>query len=487
MKTFEITIPPLRSRGLSISLTIEALSWQDALQLASNELHEELGLDPEMAATPRQQPITVRDLGSGDSYTVDALPAPSEADSETLREDQESSPKVLVDHDALTMGVSGAGSWVDSAAVAAAVEAVEVATDRDRRPDSDPNDGIDRVAAEDVDEPIVETLPPRRGPRAITRKNVAAPKETIPQVVAAVPAVPEAEDDVQTLLGRSPLDVEDPPEAQTLLGSLEDVAGELSRPAVKHPGLHKVSRSSRTPAAKTQVQERPKRALSNATLMDNEHIPQQPRPTLGPVVVQNNRLQKVRTIMSQSEPSHNRAPHIGQSNKEPSTPYYRPVSRLGQAGTGTLMELIDGAVNMAYDHVPCEAVQCLMYLEDRDELYVAASRGRLSVDITDAFVALPIELGIERLNQPTPTNFSKRAFDLTYVRAGDDHSMQIQTALWVPIVVEAEVVGIMMVANSKHRKGFSPGELRGAEYLTETLSKEIQHFLAAAEQAPRAV
>jgi len=414
VKTFEISIPPLRQGGISINLTVEAQNWMDAFQqLASNELREELGLDQEMTDLPADSAISIKDVASGRVYQVTALPEPEE-ESVTMRDAKPAG--LVVDPSLLAEGAADAGDGSDD--------------------DSPTLPGTRKGRRRRTVETLIETPAAGGLRRAVATAMVEAP--------------PEIDEDG----------------AMTILGGSNLIAGKA---LVQNPGLHKVEKPTRLRAMDT-IQHAPAAPDVNATIMDGTAIAEamKAKPMLPPIVNAPG-LKKVRTIIRPA-----------QGKQEDDGHYFRPVSMLGTEAS-SLMELIDGAMNMAYDHVPCEAVQCLMYMEDRQDLFVAAARGTFARQVVNAYVGLPTELGIERLGEPTPMNFAQEQFDLCYIKDGETYEMEVVTALWIPVVVEEEIIAVVLVANSKHHNGFSAGELRGAEYLTDTLSKEIENFLATSE------
>ena len=253
----------------------------------------------------------------------------------------------------------------------------------------------------------------------------------------------------------------------------EDEGGQvLRRPAhgraqVATPKIRKRDKPKRVRSIPTMQEVPtidPSMTLSDIEASANNKAPRPP-------MVNNAALRRIRTIIR---------PAQGQA--EGDSPYFRPVAPIASEAS-TLIELVDAAVNMAYDHVPCEAVQCLLVEEERSSLYVAAARGTFAREVHRRLLLPPSYIEPSRMGLGPASLSIDQAGELRYESSNGVLEMDLVTALWLPVLVDDEVIAVMLFANSKHRDGFKQGERRGAEYLTTTLGREMGLFLTTQRDA----
>jgi hypothetical protein len=138
-------------------------------------------------------------------------------------------------------------------------------------------------------------------------------------------------------------------------------------------------------------------------------------------------------------------------------------------------EIVAKAVDMTWDHIPCETVQCFIPIEDSHCFSVVAARGEPGPTIVKSRIELPEELSELASMETEPVAILAEDLRLIYEHhSGAIVSHTATAILWVPVVALGEMIAILLAINPKKTVEFTDGDLNGAVYLAETLAKQLR-------------
>lgn len=142
--------------------------------------------------------------------------------------------------------------------------------------------------------------------------------------------------------------------------------------------------------------------------------------------------------------------------------------------TAEVSEIVGKAVDMTWDHIPCEAVQCFVPQEDSTCYSVAAARGEVAESVIGSRLELPENISELADVESEPVAVSGESTRFIYESMkGNIVSFEARAILWVPVVREDELVAVLLAMNPKKSAEFTEGDLNGAVYLAATLSKQL--------------
>jgi hypothetical protein len=213
-------------------------------------------------------------------------------------------------------------------------------------------------------------------------------------------------------------------------------------------------------------------------------IPQKPRPTDDVLkTVDNPRGWRPKVDLNPMQ----RAPQIRSDTLKPvdRTPDRNPANRVirGQfarvvgwtSPSSEVTDIVAKAVDMTWDHIPCEAVQCFIPIENSHCFSVAAARGEPGPAIVKSRIELPEELSELASLETEPVAILAEDLRLIYENHNGAIISHSATAiLWVPVVCLGQMVAILLAINPKKTTEFTDGDLNGAVYLAETLAKQLR-------------
>ena len=143
--------------------------------------------------------------------------------------------------------------------------------------------------------------------------------------------------------------------------------------------------------------------------------------------------------------------------------------------SAAVSEIVTKAVDMTWDHIPCEAVQCFVPIDGSDCYTVAASRGEPGGSIVGTRIQLPDALEELASSEVEPVAFQTDGMRLIYEnQTGAIVSQAASAVLWVPVVADEALLAILVALNPKKSPEFTDGDLNGAVYLAETLARRLQ-------------
>ncbi len=144
------------------------------------------------------------------------------------------------------------------------------------------------------------------------------------------------------------------------------------------------------------------------------------------------------------------------------------------AAGGNPTDALSKAVDTAWQHVECRMVQLLKWTDD-ETLEVIEARGERALESDsctlksiDSFAALS---GMH----PSRVRFPRHEMHLAYCTA-DQHrvKVEVRSAICVPIFVEEDPYGVMLLIDSARELGFDDGELRAITYLASTVARSLE-------------
>jgi hypothetical protein len=137
-------------------------------------------------------------------------------------------------------------------------------------------------------------------------------------------------------------------------------------------------------------------------------------------------------------------------------------------------EIVGKAVDMTWEHIPCEAVQCFVPLEGTDCYSVAAARGDVVTNVVGSRLELPSSLADFAADETEPIAVSGELIRFLYENEkGRIVSFEARSVLWVPVVREGLLVAVLLAMNPRKSEEFTEGALNGAVYLAATLSRQL--------------
>ena len=137
-------------------------------------------------------------------------------------------------------------------------------------------------------------------------------------------------------------------------------------------------------------------------------------------------------------------------------------------------EIVSKAVDMTWEHIPCEAVQCFVPTEGSNCFSVAASRGEPGSVILGSRIQLPPDLTELANSEVEPVAFEAEDMRFIYEhKSGAIVSQQALAVLWVPVVAAGDLLAILVALNPRETSEFTDGDLNGAVYLAETLARRL--------------
>lgn len=137
-------------------------------------------------------------------------------------------------------------------------------------------------------------------------------------------------------------------------------------------------------------------------------------------------------------------------------------------------EIVGKAVDMTWDHIPCEVVQCFIPMEEGHCYSVAASRGGAAGNVIGTRLELPDRVQDLTGGASEPVVVSGKPTRFIYERPqGSIISFEATHILWVPVIAHERVVAVLAAMNPKRSATFTEGDLKGALYLAATLSRQL--------------
>lgn len=144
----------------------------------------------------------------------------------------------------------------------------------------------------------------------------------------------------------------------------------------------------------------------------------------------------------------------------------------------TAEQIIDAAIDLAREHIPCAASQFLLPGPNAAKYRVAAARGDNSGELVRTWLRL--EGWLANLVAERPATVRLVELDLTFqyerVR-GSKTAYEVDSVLWVPIRHKKRLLAVMTMLNSDNPEGFTDGEVNALDYLSMTLSKALAKHL----------
>jgi hypothetical protein len=130
------------------------------------------------------------------------------------------------------------------------------------------------------------------------------------------------------------------------------------------------------------------------------------------------------------------------------------------------------ALQVCWEHVPCASAQLLKRCGD--SLRVVTVRGVRSRELLNA--TIDDEVAFSQLREgrgAARVRFSEGQRLPYRSNCGDTYAMAVQSLLTVPLTVNGEVWGRVVLINAKRESGFADGELRAVSYLAKTINQAI--------------
>ncbi len=161
---------------------------------------------------------------------------------------------------------------------------------------------------------------------------------------------------------------------------------------------------------------------------------------------------------------------------------FKPVTDLDLL-PGDVESLIDAAVTMLGDHIPCAFVQAALWLDDREGLWVASALGHLADEARHAVLRLPPGFIPQGPEQEAPVTHGGASVAFAYEdEAGSVLRVDVDTALCVPIRVDGVAMGLFVLAGPEREAGFSKADVSGVSYLAKTIGAKIAAALASGDE-----
>lgn len=142
-------------------------------------------------------------------------------------------------------------------------------------------------------------------------------------------------------------------------------------------------------------------------------------------------------------------------------------------------QVLDAALDVAFEHIPCASAQVLVPGRTPRRLRVAAVLGDLADDLQGSVLGLEDTLAtlIER-ERDKPIKLSTLNMSLTYDRRqGSGIVFDLDTMIWGPIRHRSRLLAVLALFNSHNPNGFKPADVRAVGHLTEALRAALLKHL----------